>query len=54
MIAEFIAACHIEFLIIICFVNLDLRKAFDRVDNRALVETLRHYGLPDGYIAMNE
>ena len=54
MIAEAIAAYHIEFPIIICFVNLDLRKALGRVDNRALLETLRHYGLPDGYIAMNE
>ena len=51
MIAESLPACHLDFNIIIWFVSLDLRKAFDRVDHNALFKTLRHCGLLDGYIA---
>ena len=52
MIAESVAAYHLEFNIPVWFVSLDLRKAFDRVDHSALFEGLRHCGLPDGYIAL--
>ena len=52
MIAESVAACHLQFSIPVLFVSLDLRKAFGRVDHSALFEGLRHCGLPDGYIAL--
>ena len=52
MIPKSVAAYHLEFNIPVWFVSLDLRKAFDRVDHNALFEALRHYGLPDGYIAI--
>ena len=52
MIAESVAAYHLEFNIPVWFVSLDMRKAFDRVDHSALFEALRHCGLQDGYIAL--
>ena len=52
MIAESVAAYHLEFNIPVWFVSLDLRKAFIRVDHSALFEALCHCGLPDGYIAL--
>ena len=51
IITESVAAYHLEFNILVWLVNLDVRKAFDRVDYSDLFEALRHCGLPDGYIA---
>ena len=52
MIAESLAAYHLEFNIPDWFVSFDLRIAFDRLDHSALFESIRHCGLPDGYIAL--
>ena len=38
MIAESVAAYHLEFNIFVWFVSLDLRKAFDHVDANALLQ----------------
>ena len=50
--AFMIAESVIEFNMLVWFVILDLRKAFDRVDYSTLFEALRNCGLPDGYIAL--
>ena len=42
MIAELVAAYHLEFNILVWFVSLDLRKAFNSVDHGALFQAFRH------------
>ena len=51
MIAECIASYNIEFNLLVWFVSLDLRSAFDRVDHAAFFDALYQCNLPMGYIA---
>ena len=54
MVAECVIAHSIEFQVLVWLVSLDLRKAFDRVEHRALFEALNRCDLPDCYIALIE
>ena len=54
MVAECVIAHSVEFQVPVWLVSLDLRKAFDRVEHRALFEALNRCDLPDCYIALIE
>ena len=50
--AEQIVSHNLEFNIPVWLISMDLRKAFDRIEHRALFDALQHCGLDDGYVAL--
>ena len=52
LVADQIVSHSIEFNIPVWLISMDLRKAFDRIEHRALFDALQHCGLDDGYVAL--
>ena len=49
---EIIINIHLEFHMPLWILSMDMRKAFDTIDHRALMEALRSRHLPKEYVAL--
>ena len=52
LVVESVIARSLEWHVPLWFVSIDLRKAFDRIEHRALFESLLQKGLPDEYVSV--